>query len=128
MDRGYLATTNDGSNLYFQPRFTNYIFMSTALGEIFWYQSDKYPDITYDTTSTFMYWSGRGLAWADTNLVALYRYKTDSILYRVRYLHLKNNSFQMVSDTTAICDHLNNSGAYAMEYNPNTKGFWPLTL
>ena len=31
----YLAAANDGSNIYFQPRFTDYIVKSTPLGEIF---------------------------------------------------------------------------------------------
>ncbi len=31
--QGYLAATNDGMNLYFQPRFTDYILKMTSLGE-----------------------------------------------------------------------------------------------
>ena len=122
----YLAAANDGNNLYFQPRFTDYILKSTPLGEIYWYQSDNFPDNTADTTLTFMYWSGRGLAWADTNLVALYRHKDDSTLYRGRYLHVNNNTIQSVLDITTTWDHLNSNGAYAMEYNPDTHGFWVL--
>ena len=53
--QGYLAICNDGSNLYFQPRFTDYIIKSTPLGEFFWYKSDNFPDNTSDTTSTLMY-------------------------------------------------------------------------
>ena len=124
--QGYLAVCNDGSNLYFQPRLTDYIFKSTPLGEIFWYQSDNFPDNTSDTTSTFMYWRGRGLAWADTNLVVLYRHKNDSTRYRGRYLHLDNDTLQTVLDITFNWDHLNSYGAYAMEYNPGTQRFWVL--
>ena len=124
--QGYMATANDGSNLYFQPRFTDYIFKINPVGNIFWYQSDNFPDNTSDTTSTFMYWNGWGLAWADTNLVALYRHKDDSTLYRGRYLHIDNDNFQTVLDTTVIWNHLNSNGAYAMEYNPSTQGFWVL--
>ena len=124
--QGYMATANDGSNLYFQPRFTDYIFKINPVGNIFWYQSDNFPDNTSDTTSTFMYWNGWGLAWADTNLVALYRHTDDSTRYRARYIHINNSSFQSIIDTTVIWGHLNNSGAYAMEYNTGTKGFWVL--
>ena len=99
------------------------------MGEIFWYQSDNFPDNTSDTTSTFMYWRGRGLAWADTNLVALYRHKDDSIRYRCRYLHVNNNDvLQTVLDTTVTWDHLDNYGVYAMEFNAETKGFWVLAM
>ena len=124
--QGYLAATDDGSNLFFQPRYTDYIFKSTPLGEIFWYQPDNFPDNTADTTSTFMYWRGRGLAWADTNLVALYRHKDDSTRYRGRYLHVNNDTLQTVLDITVIWDHLDNYGAYAMEYNSGTRRFWVL--
>ena len=124
--QGYMAAANDGSNLYFQPRFTDYIFKSTPLGEIFWYQPDNFSDNTSDTTSTFMYWRGRGLAWADSNLVVFYRHKDDSTLYRGRYLHIDNDNFQTVLDTTVIWNHLNSNGAYAMEYKPDTNGFWVL--
>ena len=56
--QGYLAAANDGMNLYFQPRFTDYILKMTPLGEIFWYESDYFHDNMADTTSTFMYWGG----------------------------------------------------------------------
>ena len=124
--QGYLAACNDGSNLYFQPRFTDYIFMSTLLGEIYWFQSDNFPDNTADTTSTFMYWRGRGLAWSDTKLVVLYRHYNDSTLYRGRYLQVNNDTLQTILDTTITWNHLDNYGAYAMEYNPDTQGFWVL--
>ena len=124
--QGYMAIANDGSNLYFQPRFTDYIFKINPVGNIFWYQSDNFPENTSDTTSTFMFWNGWGLAWADTNLVALYRHTDDSTRYRARYIHINNSSFQSIIDTTVIWGHLNNSGAYAMEYNTGTKGFWVL--
>lgn len=124
--QGYLAICNDGTDLYFQPRFTDYIFKSTSLGEIFWYQSDVFPDNIADTTSTFMYWSGRGLAWAETKLVALYRHKNDSTLYRGRYLQINNDVIQSVSDITVTWNHLDSYGAYALEYNPLTDGFWVL--
>ena len=88
--QGYLAATNDGPNLYFQPRFTDYILKMTSLGEIFWYLPDRFFD--NDIDSTFMFWRGRGIAWADTNLVVLYRHKNDSMLYRGRYLHLNNDT------------------------------------
>ena len=94
--QGYMATANDGSNLYFQPRFTDYIFKINPVGKIFWYQSDNFPANTSDTTSTFMYWNGWGLAWADTNLVALYRHKDDSTRYRARYIHINNSSFHSI--------------------------------
>ena len=126
--QGYMATANDGSNLYFQPRFTDYIFKINPVGNIFWYQSDNFPDNTSETTSTFMYWRGRGLAWADTNLVVLYCHKDDSTRYRGRYLHINNGNFQTVIDTSAAWGHLNNNGAYAMEYNTITKGFWVLAM
>ena len=96
------------------------------MGEIFWYQSDNFPDNTSDTTSTFMYWSGRGLASANMNLVVLYRHKDDSTRYRERYLHVKNNTLQTVLDTTVNWDYLDNKGAYSMEYNTETKEFWVL--
>jgi hypothetical protein len=121
--QGYLAAANDGTNLYFQPRFTDYILKMTPLGEIFWYESDYFPDNMADTTSTFMYWGGRGIAWADTNLVVLYRHKNDSMLYRGRYLHLNNDTLQTISDTTVTWNHLNDSGAFSLEYNPEKKGF-----
>ena len=70
-----------------------------------------------------MYWRGRGLAWADTNLVVLYRHKYDSTQYRGRYLNIKNNIFQTVLDITVTWDHLDINGAYAMEYKSATKGF-----
>ena len=126
--QGYLAICNDGSNLFLQPRFTDLIFKLTPLGEIFWHQSDNFPDNTADTTSTFMFWRGRGLAWADTNLVALYRHIDDSTLYRGRYIHVNDDSFQTVLDITVTWDHLNSNGAYAMAYNhnPDTPGFWVL--
>ena len=115
--QGYMAVTNDKTNLYFQPRFTDYILKMTPLGEIFWYESDYFPDNMADTTSTFMYWRGRGLAWADTNLVALYRHKDDSTLYRWRFLNINGDSFQTIDDTTVVWDHLNDSGAFALEYD-----------
>ena len=121
--QGYLAAANEGTNLYFQPRFTDYILKMTPLGEIFWYESDYFPDNMADTTSTFMYWGGRGIAWADTNLVVLYRHKNDSMLYRGRYLHLNNDTSQTISDTTVTWNHLNDSGAFSLEYNPEKKGF-----
>ena len=124
--QGYMAATNDGINLYFQSRYTDYIFKMTPLGEIFWHQSDHFPDNTADTTSTFMYWRGSGLTWADTNLVALYRYKNDSTQYRGRYLHVNNDSLETIIDTIVTWDHLNSYGAYAMEYNAEIKGFWIL--
>ena len=124
--QGYMAATNDGNNLFFQPRFTDYIFKSTPLGEIFWYQSDNFPDNTSDTTSTFMYWRGKGLAWADTNLVALYCRKDSSTQYRGRFLHINNDTLQTVLDTTVTWGHLDSFGAYAMEYNILTNGFWVL--
>ena len=109
--QGYLAATNDGTNLYFQPRFTDYILKMTPLGELFWYQSDYFLDNTADTTSTFMYWSGRGITWADTNLVVLYGHKEDSTLYRWRYIAVEND-FSTVKETVVIWEHLNNSGVY----------------
>ena len=121
--QGYMAVTNDKTNLYFQPRFTDYILKMTPLGEIFWYESDYFPDNMADTTSTFMYWGGRGIAWADTNLVVLYRHKNDSMLYRGRYLHLNNDTLQTISDTTVTWNHLNDSGAFSLGYNPEKKGF-----
>ena len=124
--QGYLAICNDGSNLYLQPRFTDYIFKITPLGEIFWHQSDNFSDNTSETTSTFMYWRGRGLAWADTTLVVLYRHKDDSTLYRGRYLHVNNDILETVLDITVTWDHLNSNGAYAMEYDPDTQKFWVL--
>lgn len=111
--QGYMAATNDGSNLYFQPRFTDLIFKITPFGEIFPHQSDNFPDNASDT----MYWHGRGLAWSDTNLVALYRHKNDSTRYRGRYLHINNNTIQIILDNTVIWDHLNSKGAYAMANN-----------
>ena len=115
--QGYLAAANDGINLYFQPRFTDYILKMTPLGEIFWYESDYFPDNMADTTSTFMYWRGQGLAWADTNLVALYGHKDDSTLYRWRFLNINGDSFQTIDDTTVVWNHLNDSGAFALEYD-----------
>ena len=100
--QGYLAAANDGNNIYFQPRFTDHIFKSTPQSEIFWYASDYFPDNMADTTSTFMYWRGRGLAWADSNLVALYRHKDDSTLYRWRFLTVNSDSFETVKDTTVV--------------------------
>ena len=50
----------------------------------------------------------------------------DSTRYRCRYLHIDNNTIQTVLDTTAIWDHLNSKGAYAIEYNAGTGGFWVL--
>ena len=124
--QGYLAACNDGSNLYFQSRYTDYIFKMTPLGEIFWQKSDNFPDNNSDTTTTSMYWRGRGLAWADTNLVALYRHKNDSTQYRGRYIHINNDTLQTVLDTTVTWDHLDSYGAYAMEYQPESDGFWIL--
>ena len=126
--QGYLAAANDGNNLYFQPRYTDYIFKMTQLGEIFWNQSDHFPDNTSDTTSTFMYWRGRGLAWADTNLVVLYRHKDERTHYRSRYLYIKNDTLSTIIDTIVTWRHLNSYGAYAMEYNAETKGFWILAI
>ena len=100
----------------------------TPLGEIFWYQSDSFPDNTADTTSSFMYWSGRGLAWADTNIVTLYRHKDYSTYYRGRYIHVNNDTLQTVLDTLVTWHHLDNYGAYTMEYNTETKGFWMLAM
>ena len=128
--QGYLAAANDGTNLYFQPRFTDYILKMTPLGELFWFRSDRFED--NDKDSTFMFWRGRGIAWAGTNLVVLYRHKNDSMLYRVRYLHLNNDTLQTISDTTVTWNHLNDNGAFAMEYYPGTahdpdsKGFYIL--
>ena len=119
--QGYLAAANDGMNLYFQPRFTDYILKMTSLGEIFWYLPDRLFD--NDIDSTFMFWQGRGIAWADTNLVVLYRHKNDSMLYRGRYLHLNNDTLQTISDTTVTWNHLNDSGAFSLGYNPEKKGF-----
>ena len=96
--QGYLAAANDGTNLYFQPRFTDYILKMTPLGELFWFRSDRFED--NDKDSTFMFWRGRGIAWAGTNLVVLYRHKNDSMLYRGRYLHLNNDTLQTILDTT----------------------------
>jgi len=118
-----MTVCNDGNNLYFQSRFTDYIFKSTPLGEFFWYKSDSFPDNTSDTTSTFMYWRGQGLAWADTNLVALYRHKDDSTQYRGRYVYIKNDTLKTVLDTMFTWDHLDSYGAYALEYNPDIDGF-----
>jgi len=122
--QGYLAAANDGTNLYFQPRFTDYIFKMTPLGEIFWFLPDRFED--NDTDSTFMFWTGRGIAWADTNLVVLYRNKNDSTLYRGRYLHFNNDTLQTILDTTVTWNHLNDSGAFSLEYNPEKKGFFVL--
>ena len=60
---------------------------------------------------------GRGIAWADTNLVALYRHKDDSTLYRWRFLTVNGDSFETVKDTTLVWNHLNDSGVFAMEYD-----------
>jgi len=114
--QGYLAAANDGKNLYFQPRFTDYIFKSTPLGELYWYQSDYFPD----NDSTFMYWRGRGLTWADSNLIALYRHKDDSTLYRWRFLNVNGDGFQTVKDTTVIWEHLNDIGVFALEVELET--------
>ena len=119
--QGYLAATNDGTNLYFQPRFTDYILKMTSLGEISWYLPDRLFD--NDIDSTFMFWQGRGIAWADTNLVVLYRHKNDSILYRGRYLHLNNDALHTIIDTTVTWNHINDRGAFSLEYNPEKKGF-----
>ena len=128
--QGYLAVANDGTNLYFQPRFTDYILKMTPLGELFWFRSDRFED--NDKDSTFMFWRGRGIAWADTNLVALYRHKDDSTLYRWRFLNVVEGGLQTVFDTTIVWEHLNDNGAFAMEYYPGTahdpdfKGFYIL--
>ena len=119
--QGYLTATNDGTNLYFQPRFTDYILKMTPLGELFWFRSDRFED--NDKDSTFMFWRGKGIAWAGTNLVVLYRHKNDSMLYRGRYLHLNNDTLQTISDTTVTWNHLNDSGAFSLGYNPEKKGF-----
>ena len=111
--QGYLAAANDGMNLYFQPRFTDYILKMTSLGEIFWYLPDRLFD--NDIDSTFIFWQGRGIAWADNNLVVLYRHKNDSMLYRGRYLHLNNDTLQTILDTTVTWNHLNDSGAFSLE-------------
>ena len=118
--QGYLAAANDGTNLYFQPRFTDYIFKMTSLGEIFWFLPDRFED--NDTDSTFMFWTGRGIAWADTNLVALYRHKDDSTLYKWRYLAV-DNDFSTVKDTVVVWEHLNNSGVFALDYDPIKEEF-----
>ena len=118
--QGYLAVANDGTNLFFQPRFTDYILKMTPLGEIFWYLPDRFVDNDNDTT--FMFWTGRGLVWADTNLVALYRHKDDSTLYKWRYLTV-DNYFSTVKDTVVVWEHLNNSGVFALDYDPITKEF-----
>jgi len=118
--QSYMATTNDGENLFFQPRFTDFIIKITPVGELFWFRSDNFDD--NDTDSTFMFWRGRGLAWADTNLVVLYRHKDDSTLYRWRFLNVENN-FSTVKDTVVIWEHLNNSGVFALDYDPLKEEF-----
>ncbi|MBC8255885.1 MAG: hypothetical protein H8E85_01080 [Candidatus Marinimicrobia bacterium] len=120
--QGYLAATNDGTNLYFQPRYTDYILKISPVGENFWYKSDYFPENTSDTTATFMYWSGRGITWADNILVVLYGHKDDSTLYRWRYLTVEDD-FSTVKDTVVIWEHLNKSGAFALDYDPFTKEF-----
>ena len=120
--QGYLAATNDGTNLYFQPRFTDYILKMTPLGELFWYQSDYFLDNTADTTSTFLYWSGRGITWADTNLVVLYGHKEDSTLYRWRFLTI-DNDFITVKDIVVVWGHLNKTGVFALDYDPIKEEF-----
>jgi len=75
-----------------------------------------------DTTSTFMYWGGRGIAWADTNLVVLYRHKNDSTLYKWRYITMDNN-FSTIKDTVVVWSHLNNNGVFALDYDPSKMEF-----
>ena len=41
---------------------------------------------------------------------------------------LNNDTLQTVLDTKVTWDHLGNYGAYAMEYNATTKGFWVLAM
>ena len=43
-----------------------------------------------------------------------------------RYLHVNNNTLRTVLDTTVTWNHLDINGAYAMEYNAKTNGFWVL--
>ena len=69
-----------------------------------------------------MYWGGRGITWADNNLVVLYRHKDDSTLYKWRYLAL-DNDFSTVKDTVVVWEHLNNSGVFALDYDPNKMEF-----
>jgi len=120
--QGYLASANDGINLYFQPRYTDYILKISPVGDIFWFKSDYFPENTADTTTTFMHWGGRGITWADTNLVVLYHHKKDSTLYRWRYLTVEND-FSTVKDTVVIWEHLNNSGVFALDYDPIKEEF-----
>jgi len=120
--QGYLTAANDGANLYFQPRFTDYIIKISQLGEIFWFKSDYFPENTADTTTTFMYWGGRGITWAENNLVILYGHKDDSTLYKWRYVNVEND-FSTVKDTVVVWEHLNNSGVFALDYDPINKEF-----
>ena len=120
--QGYLASANDESNLYFQPRYTDYILKISPVGDTFWIKSDYFPENTADTTTTFMYWGGRGITWADNNLVALYRHKDDSTLYKWRYLAV-DNDFSTVKDTVVVWEHLNNSGVFALDYDPIKEEF-----
>jgi myo-inositol-hexaphosphate 3-phosphohydrolase len=69
-----------------------------------------------------MYWGGRGITWVDNNLVALYRHKDDSTLYKWRYLAV-DNDFSTVKDTVVVWEHLNNSGVFALDYDPNKMEF-----
>ena len=115
--QGYMASTNDGTDLYFQPRYTDYILKISPVGDTFWFKSDYLPENTADTTTTFMYWGGRGITWANNNLVVLYRHKDDSTLYKWRYLTV-NDGFTTVKDTVVVWEHLNNSGVFALDYDP----------
>ena len=118
--QGYLAAANDGTNLYFQPRFTDYIIKITPVGELFWFRSDNFAENSSD--SILMNWRGRGLTTKDNTLVALYRHKDDSTLYKWRYL-AENDGFTTIKDTVVVWSHLNNNGVFALDYDPSKMEF-----
>ena len=118
--QGYMAVTDDGTNLFFQPRFTDYIIKITPVGELFWFRSDNFAENSSD--SILMNWRGRGLTTKDNTLVALYRHKDDSTLYKWRYL-AENDGFTTIKDTVVVWSHLNNNGVFALDYDPSKMEF-----
>ncbi|NQV15630.1 hypothetical protein HQ531_09250 [bacterium] len=108
--QGYLAITNDGTDLYLQSRFSQLIVKSSAIGERAFLRAD---DIETN-------WQPSGLAYNENNdsLTALYRNLNDLSQYRIRTIS-KDISSEATRDELFQIDFVDTTyhGIYAMEYH-----------